>query len=303
MEFEEEDWQRFYIKGIKTRYLISSYGRVFDTKQKLFVRTHLDPKGYYKCSIIVTKKTYLHMFVHRMVALTYVYNPKPDLYDTVDHIDGVKTNNHWNNLRWCTKGMNSKYAIEMGLIDLNKFGDESPNHVYNGKQVDKAISMMNGEYTYSDIAEATGIDIGSVIAIKRKESWVEKTKDKELTVKLKSNVISEEDLNRAIELLKTGDYTLKEISLLCHMNKRTVAAIIDKKIHKDLTKGLNLSVKYTKKNTELQDVIKVVDMLDGNHTYNDIVRETGVSKSTIYKILNHMRWKDITNGKLLKIKK
>jgi len=38
--------------------------------------------------------------VHRLVAEAFVKNPRPDIFDLVDHIDHNKSNNHCTNLRW-----------------------------------------------------------------------------------------------------------------------------------------------------------------------------------------------------------
>ena len=46
-------------------------------------------------------------YVHRIVALTWVTNPRPDIFDRVDHIDKHKTNNHYSNLRWANPSINA----------------------------------------------------------------------------------------------------------------------------------------------------------------------------------------------------
>ena len=45
--------------------------------------------------------------VHRMVALTHIHNPRPDLFLKVDHIDRDKENNHRSNLRWVSHTVNA----------------------------------------------------------------------------------------------------------------------------------------------------------------------------------------------------
>lgn len=50
--------------------------------------------------------------VHKALAETFIPNPKPMVYDTVNHIDENKLNNKLNNklsnLEWCTASENTK---------------------------------------------------------------------------------------------------------------------------------------------------------------------------------------------------
>jgi len=54
----------------------------------------------------VGSKRYISRRVSRLVATAFVINPRPDIFDMVDHIDGNTTNNHWTNLRWVNHQLN-----------------------------------------------------------------------------------------------------------------------------------------------------------------------------------------------------
>ena len=52
-------------------------------------------------------------YVHRLVADAF-YDGDHDGLD-VNHLDGCKTNNHVDNLQWCTRSENLKHAYEIGV--------------------------------------------------------------------------------------------------------------------------------------------------------------------------------------------
>jgi hypothetical protein len=54
-----------------------------------------------------------HQKVHRLVAMTWV--PNPDNKPEVNHKDGNKLNNHFQNLEWVTRSENIQHAFRTGL--------------------------------------------------------------------------------------------------------------------------------------------------------------------------------------------
>lgn len=74
----------------------------------------INHKGYHNVLIKKDgkKKTFV---IHRCVARSFVLNPHPNLYDQVNHIDGVKSNNNALNLEWCNNSLNQIHANRMGL--------------------------------------------------------------------------------------------------------------------------------------------------------------------------------------------
>ena len=49
----------------------------------------------------------MNQTVHRLVALAFVKNPRPDIFNLVDHINHDKANNHFTNLRWLDTELNA----------------------------------------------------------------------------------------------------------------------------------------------------------------------------------------------------
>ncbi len=99
------------------RIIVLSYedlnGRVRKTKE---VKQHLNNDGY--PSVRITHKGNIRTTrVHRLVAETFI--PNPENRETVNHIDGDKTNNHVSNLEWATRDEQMQHAYKLGLKKPN----------------------------------------------------------------------------------------------------------------------------------------------------------------------------------------
>ena len=95
-------------------YSVTLDGKVFRKTGKE-LKCHLQ-KGYLVADLSINGKV-KKMFVHRLVALTYI--PNEDNKPQVDHIDRNKTNNHFSNLRWVT------HVENMQNTKLSKSGQKN----------------------------------------------------------------------------------------------------------------------------------------------------------------------------------
>lgn len=71
----------------------------------------LSNSGYMYVQFGVDGKLF-HLFVHRIVAITFI--PNPDDLPEVNHIDNDPTNNRLKNLEWCTSSYNRQYVEKYG---------------------------------------------------------------------------------------------------------------------------------------------------------------------------------------------
>jgi hypothetical protein len=70
--------------------------------------------GYLKTMLQDDNGKYKSLNVHTFVCLTWHWKHADDL--EVNHLDGVKLNNHESNLEWCTRAQNVQHAFDNGLM-------------------------------------------------------------------------------------------------------------------------------------------------------------------------------------------
>lgn len=106
-DIDGEEWKE--IEGYNKKYFISNYSRVksFKHHKVIIMKQEKNNKGYARISLSKNGKSQ-HYLIHRLVAKYFVFNDDPKVKDTVDHIDGNKENNKYNNLQWLSLSDNIK---------------------------------------------------------------------------------------------------------------------------------------------------------------------------------------------------
>jgi len=119
---QEEIWKP--IKGFEGLYQISNFGRIIShpktiicglkklkIKSKVITNTK-SRKGYLRAKL-GDKDNRKNFLVHRLVAIAFIENPNNKPF--INHKDGNKINNRFDNLEWVTTKENNIHAIETGL--------------------------------------------------------------------------------------------------------------------------------------------------------------------------------------------
>ena len=110
----EEIWKD--IKGYEGKYQVSNYGIVKSlnyrrTGKEQLLKPALQTTGYFSVMLCKPLKRFQ---IHRLVAEAFI--PNPDNLPQVNHKDEDKTNNHADNLEWCTNKYNSNYGTRVKRI-------------------------------------------------------------------------------------------------------------------------------------------------------------------------------------------
>lgn len=126
------------ILGYEGLYAITSCGKVWSYRRKIFLKPSISQKGYAYVSL--TKDGASKKFrVHRLVAEAFIPNPenKPE----VNHINEVKTDNYVRNLEWATRVEN----MNAGTVQerISKMRQEKLAHPVYCVELGKGFNSMN----------------------------------------------------------------------------------------------------------------------------------------------------------------
>jgi len=110
-------------------------------------------RGYAMVSLHLDGKK-IGIPVHIIVAKAFIPNPhnKPE----VNHIDGIKTNNHYSNLEWNTRQENQTHSIE--VLGKHHAGEAHYNAKLTCEQVIEMRRLFaTGDYSKAEIGRMFGV--------------------------------------------------------------------------------------------------------------------------------------------------
>lgn len=100
------------IKSLSRTVRNNKSGSVRYIKEQVLSRVNTNSSGYLNICLYKGNKS-KHFYIHRLVAEYFV--EKIEGKNFVNHKNGIKTDNVFTNLEWCTKQENVIHAIETGL--------------------------------------------------------------------------------------------------------------------------------------------------------------------------------------------
>ena len=151
-------------------YQIGDLGTVKSLKygKERVLRPRKDKDGYLVVNLYL-KQLQKTVKVHRMVALHWVDNPNPELYDQVNHLDGDKMNCAKSNLAWTDQKGNNEHAFATGL-KVGNIGTKHPNAKLTPEQVQE-IRNLKGQKSCREIGLMFGICRSHVSKIQSLGKW------------------------------------------------------------------------------------------------------------------------------------
>lgn len=245
-----EIWKPINLEPFNKSHLISNFGNI-KTIQGKILSQNIDKDGYYQVCLCYeglqqTKK------VHRLVALTFLYNDYQSGL-VVNHKDGIKTNNFVGNLEWVTIQYNTQHGYDMGL---SKKGYEHVNakHYALYDNENNLISQYENMFC---IENATNVSRGVIHKILCNNLVEIDYIDYKLPVNIQLNK-SEGYINKPIAIY---DDTFNVIGLYSNLSIFELNTTITRRIGPKLS---NEFYKYKKRGKEFKNIyyIRLIEYID-----------------------------------------
>ena len=158
--------ERLFLRLIKQgEFKIDHCGNVYRLKKNKWIRAeHKTPQGYLQLRKMVNGKRY-HVGAHRIVWCYFNERPIPDGFVT-NHKNGIKDDNHPDNLEILTYSDNQKHAHKIGLID--QFGEKNPMAKLSNSDVELIREIYSRcNITQSELAKKFGVTFQTISDIVR----------------------------------------------------------------------------------------------------------------------------------------
>lgn len=163
----EEIWRD--VVGYEGLYQVSSIGRVKSLSRPRILKVKIGGwKGDYVTVSIWKNAWPTTAFVHRLVCMAFHDNPENKA--TVNHKNGIKHDNRYENLEWATYTENQIHAIRSGLKIPNR-GSDRYNSKLTESNVAEILKLRNDGIRLKDIANRFGVCIPLISGIINRRVW------------------------------------------------------------------------------------------------------------------------------------
>ncbi len=164
-----EQWKD--IPDYEGLYQVSDQGHVKSLNYRGSGKAHvLHPILNRKRYLIINLYKNHHMqqfLVHRLVALAF-YGPSTL---TVNHIDGVKTNNHLSNLEYLTVLENIEHGHRIGLCSNQAKGERCGNAKLTETTVREIRSRRASGESLKPLGKSFEVDVSVISLVSRRLAW------------------------------------------------------------------------------------------------------------------------------------
>jgi len=156
------------LKGF-SKYLVYDDGRIYGCYRKVFLKPDKVKKGHLRVCLTDDNSNKLHYFIHRLVAMVFISNPKNLPF--VCHNDSNPENNNVDNLRWDNASGNMQDRLRLGRY-ANQVGENNYSAKLKEKEVVKIKKLLKYLSPYRIFKNKLfNISYGTLCDIQRGKSW------------------------------------------------------------------------------------------------------------------------------------
>lgn len=156
------------IPGYEGLYQVSDFGRIKSLIHNIILKP-IQVHGYSKVGLYKDKKS-IQLFIHRIVALTFLINKENK--SQVNHKDGIKTNNNLTNLEWTTPLENNLHAFKIGLKKARDLkGEANTRSILTAKQVILIKKLLKLKISQQILAKRFKVSDRTISAINCNINW------------------------------------------------------------------------------------------------------------------------------------
>jgi len=132
------------------------------------IKWNMDNHGYLRTNIFNVHKKRTKVSQHRLVATAFI--PNPYNKETVNHINGNKSDNRIENLEWLTQKENDRHSRD--ILGNDWVGEKHYSAQYSDEEIKRVIDKMNEGLTNKEIMKVfPDIKIGVLHDIRGEKRW------------------------------------------------------------------------------------------------------------------------------------
>ena len=159
---DSKEWRD--VVGYEGKYKVSEDGDIYSLLTNKVLRTNYC--GIYPSIKLTMNGEQFQAYIHAIVAAAFL-GERLEGYD-VNHIDGVKTNNHYSNLEYCSHGDNIRHAVATGLLCVE-------GKLLNPKLTEAQVVCIRGSLKLGikpkALAKQYNVSDQAIYDIKNNKSW------------------------------------------------------------------------------------------------------------------------------------
>lgn len=206
-----------------SKYGITKDGKVYSNYSREFMKTHNDKRGYPRVHLSDDSGKYHTLPIHRLVATKFIDNPEHKIQ--VDHINGDKTDNRVDNLRWVSNLENAHAAIRTGLMKHAVFTEEEDVH--------NVCQRLEDGDSIASIARDTGFSYTAIQAVKLGRNWKHVSSQYQIPTYGKDLSRPDTDtIAKMCSMIKDGKTNREIMEELPNISADTIRRTRNGKIHK-----------------------------------------------------------------------